>query len=296
MSQFSRRQFLHAAGITLLGSTLDPKSFFNRPSSAEAPAYGRTLYPTTVYGAPAIGSPAVRQLWPESIHPIRSYNQGWYLLNSGYVPREAIQPMTLYPVEAPVTDFPCWLEVASPVAVVRKWCAPDAPLVTRIGHGGVAQVVDVLEFDNQHWYAIQSTDHSLLGWTQTTHWQRALINQRYGGIVQVEVDQQKQRLQMYENGVQLLTAPFSSGRELPQGIFALKGRIPAGIAYDVPSQPRALAGAPWQLQIADIGLLSGVYWHNAFGVPVPGPEIQTSTLVARWLYQYVPDNALVSIF
>lgn len=47
-----------------------------------------------------------------------------------------------------------WAEVAGPVAAVRQWCAADAPFVTRIGHGGVAQIIDYLSDKTTSWYEI----------------------------------------------------------------------------------------------------------------------------------------------
>lgn len=299
MSQLSRRQFLQNAGITLLGSTFDFTTFFNRPFAIEATAFGRILYPATVYSAPMTGAAITGQLWPDSIHTIQSYGEGWYQLNAGYVQHTAIQPMALYPVEAPVADFPCWLEVASPVAIVRQWCAPDAPFVTRIGYGGVTQAVDMLAFEHQSWYALQSSDGLHLGWSQTPHWHPAALSHHHT-VTNIEINQQKHTLIAYGGrNQQLLAAPLSLGRELPPGIYSLNKRIPAGTALAASpstSQTDHFHGAPWQLHIANIGVLTGVYWHNDFGKPVLGPEIQTSTLVARWLYQFVADHASISIF
>ena len=60
---------------------------------------------------------------------------------------------------------------AGALAVVRAYCAADAPIVARIGHGGVLRVIDYLppgQSDGIGWYGVADDESSaLLGWTQT---------------------------------------------------------------------------------------------------------------------------------
>ncbi len=79
----------------------------------------------------------------------------------------------------PISDHG-WIEVVAPVAAVRQWCAPDAPLVTRIGHGGIVRVIDRLPGDTL-WYGIASETGDLLGWSQAAHWKPVIIAQSPAG-------------------------------------------------------------------------------------------------------------------
>ena len=41
--------------------------------------------------------------------------------------------------------------------------------------------------------------------------------------------------------------------------------------------------------------LMGIYWHNRFGDSLPGPDIQVTPLLARWLYEHVDTSTNVRV-
>ncbi len=176
----SRRQFLQAAGITLAAAPLTRFGFAAAAPSFE-PLYGRALATAPIYAAPDLAASITAQRWSDSIAPILDTRDGWYRLAEGYTPREHWQPL-IVPAgrsESPAAP-PFWGEVTGALAIVRAHCAADAPIVARIGHGGVLRVIDYLpasEPGGIDWYGVAGDDDSpLLGWTQTPAWSPARID------------------------------------------------------------------------------------------------------------------------
>lgn len=298
MSLLSRRQFLQLAGITLLDSSL-PLGPLWPPSPVQTATalHGRTLMPTTVFSRPDQHSPMLSTLWPDSIVTLYDHIRGWYQVGSGFVPQTAVQPLLLHPVEPVAASAPFFGEVTSPVAPVRQWAAADAPLVTRIGHSGVASVIDYLPVDNgSGWYALANADQTVLGWTQAVHWQPISLNpvSRQPNL-RIEIQQAQQQLTVFQGQQSLLRVPLSINTPLPTGTFDLKREDPHFSPFALSGTNTIIYGAPWPLQIDQRYTMVGVYWHNDFGQAAPGSQIQLTALAARWLYQQVSDNASVTI-
>jgi hypothetical protein len=52
----------------------------------------------------------------------------------------------------------------------------------------------------------------------------------------------------------------------------------------------------WQTHFADGQMIAGIYWHNRFGQAVNGgPAVQTTPLIARWLYGWLGDDAHIVV-
>ncbi|MBZ0302255.1 MAG: hypothetical protein K8J31_21080 [Anaerolineae bacterium] len=274
----SRRQFLHMAGAVLLTPSLTP---FSLPS--QAVLYGRALRAVSVYRQPRESAAVIQHLWPDQIAPIIDLKNGWIRIEDGFIHKADVQPILLDLRDVPTADVqpPFWAEVHAPAASVRQWCAADAPLVTRIGHGGSLQVIDYLPGPPTGWYGVAGAAGALLGWTQAAHWQPARIAD-HGMPLQLLLDQQVQRITVMHDHQTLLEAPVSTGQRLAVGVYALDRGPVGGLRAQTNSM--TYEGLPWALSFGDQSALAGVYWHNAFGEPMPGPAIQVTTDLARWLY------------
>ena len=295
MTQLSRRRFMQLAGITLAGGYLDLSQFWLRRPAAPADVYGRALVAAPVYAQPHTKAPAIRRLWPDSMVSLHALNGDWYRTNHGYIQRRDIQPVALYPVSPANMTPPFWAEVASPVAPVGQWCAADAPLITRIGHGGVAYVTDYLPADRQSgaWYGISDNAGQLLGWSQAVHWQPIPSTTTYAGHFALEIHQRRGQLRVLDGQRTVLQAPVSTGRTLTPGHYSIRQQQPGAPPIEIAGQ--TLYAAPWQFSIGSLYTTSGVYWHNALGQSVPGPDAQFTALLARCLYHSLADNAFVTI-
>jgi hypothetical protein len=289
MTVFSRRQFLQLAGIALLGTQIDPARFFTPLSQSLPPTHAaRTLIPASVHRAP--NAQVTAHLWPDSVVSIHASEGHWYKLPQGYVVKTALQPMALYETPPQIERPIFWAEVAGPVAAVREWCAADAPLVTRIGHGGVMKVVDFLPGEPVSWYGIAADDSNLLGWTPASHWRRAASENPNVTPYTLEIDQQHYKLTIYQGRAAVLHAPVSIGQCLTPGTYSFQRGQRSSIVNS------EFYGVPWQIRIGDDCNLNGVYWHNQFGTAVhEGPAIQVTPMLARWLYHHLGDNGFVTI-
>ncbi len=289
----TRRHFLQLAGIALASPYLthlpilaaSPESIrFSEPISI-TPVYGRTFASTPIYDAPDTNAALIKMLWGDTVAPIVDMQDGWYRLNDGYTPRQNMQPMIL-PAQPNSTllDPPFWAEVSGAVAVIREWCAASAPLVTRVGHGGVLRVIDRLPAENgDDWYGLaESENGSRIGWSKASVWSAAqmrLLTQidQAAPSLSLLVDQAAQAMEVRDADHPLLTAPISTGRNLPFGAYPITNRQMT-LAQSDPF------GTPYALTFSGDLHLTGAYWHNRFGASTPGAAIQVTTALARWLY------------
>ncbi len=288
MKIFSRRQFLKLAGIALVGTQIDPARLFHAaPQNVPLTHMGRALFAAPIHSAP--NAPVIAHLWPDSVTPIHASKGLWYKVPQGYVLKTALQPMALDETPAQIEKPIFWAEVAGPVAAIRQWCAADAPFVTRIGHGGVAQIIDFLPDKTTSWYGIAAENGDLLGWSQTIHWRRVSSEKTPVSPLRLEIDQQQQTLTVYQDRIAALTTPISIGQALVPGTYPLqRGQMGSVVNHE-------FHGVPWQIRIGADYNLNGVYWHNQFGTARPGPAVQVTPILARWLYQNMDDNGFVTI-
>ncbi len=300
---FSRREFLQFSGIALLASRLDLfDTAFAFPH--EAVYQGRALTAAPVFASPAVTASVARTLWPDSITPLLETRGDWYRVPDGWVRHELLQPMTPYtpPEVMPLPDVPYWAEVTAPVAPVRAWCAADAPLVTRIGHGGVAQVIDALPADQpgMAWYGIADETGELLGWTPGVRWSALTLPESFQGLRSystknlVEITLSTHMLTALEDNTAVLTAPVSLGADIEPASCMIQRRQPA-ITWSDGAEGQTRYGVPWTIDLGAAGLLAGAYWHNRFGAVAPGPALQVPPALARWLYHWLNDGSAIII-
>lgn len=283
MSQLSRRQFLQFAGITLISGQLPD---FGR-SEPVSEVYGRALRPTAVYRQADTTSSIIHHLWPDQVLPVTDTRGDWYQTAGGYVERTALQPISpRSPQPAPIGS-PFWAEVIGPVAPVWQWCAANAPLVTRIGHGGAAQIIDQLP----GWYAVADTQGDMLGWSQASHWTPIRLQFEDAPLEVVVANQQ---MTVYRSNQTIASAPVSIGQPIPPGTYPLKPGNIGGVHCCV-SPESAYHGASWQLRFGNDYELTSVYWHNQFGKAMPGPAIQLSPLIGGWLYRAAGNHSVIRI-
>lgn len=294
MTQLSRRSFLHVAGLTLVGTSFDPAFRLMQSLLPDTPTlYGRVLGLMPVYRA---NGTTVLNVWQDSVMEILDTEGDLYHVNGGYMSRSALQPMTVRPTPArALPSVPFWAEVVAPVAAVRQSCAADSPLVTRIGHAGVARVIDRLEDGRggEAWLGLESERGALLGWSQVSRWQPVDEQQpTSSGDHTLDVSLDAQTLTAYENGDVVLTTSISTAPTgVVPGIYRVGDRIAGGSYHG----EMLHEGVPWITTVPELGQIAGVYWHNAFGAPAPGPAIQVSPLVARWLYTWLNDLSTITV-
>lgn len=279
----SRRQFLQAAGIALSAAHL-PRLNLTSANAAPAhsfePLYGRALATVPVYATPQADAPLSR-LWSDTVVPILDSGDGWYRLPDGYARREGLQPL-LEPAQTTLTDAapPFWGEVTGAVAVIRAWCAANAPMVTRVGHGGVLFVADRLTLDGIDWLGVAHDEHgTLIGWSQAAGWSPT-PEDALSGALRLHIDRAAQRLTAYEADQPVLTAPVTVLPTLKAGTFSIHER-----SLTLPSDH---AGTPWALRFGANQRLTGAYWHNHFGSASGALDassaVEVAPALARWLY------------
>ncbi len=273
----SRRRFLHLMGVTVSAAAL-PRLVALPLEAAPSlePVYGRALDALPLYDVPD-GQP-VAHLWSDTVAPILDVDDTWYRLPAGFARREGLQPMTA-PARrsSAATPPPFWGSVSGAVAVVRAHCAARAPIVTRIGHGGVLRVIDLLAENGLAWYGVAAAeDAGLLGWTLAADWSPVMPDDALPRLT-LALDPPGQRLTVLDGAQPLLTAPVSTGRSLLPGSYPVTDRQLAASQGDY-------RGVPWLLRFGPDFTLTGVYWHNRFGSATPGAAVQVAPPLAQWLY------------
>jgi len=282
----TRRRFLKLAGISLLGSAA------GMASAGPAEAYcGRALEAAPVYLRLDASTTPIIHLWPDSITPIRESVAGWYRSDSGFIPRSALQPIRQLPATPQAAaQPPFWAEVIAPVAALRSFCTPDAPLISRIGHGGAMQVIECLPGPID-WYGVAAAGGDLVGWSQALHWRPVDLQARPLPDLEILLDQRQHQLTVTQAGQAIVQAPFASSQTLPAGYYTIE----PGAVGGQPS-PTGHEGAAWQTMIGSEYSLSGVYWHNRFGEQLLGPDVQVTPMLARWLYQSVQSDSCLRVY
>lgn len=298
MNPLSRRQFLQLTGITLLSSQLlDADHLLRAFAAPEQPLWGRALSTLTVYQRPNEQSHIMTRLWADDLVSLRNAHGNWYRVETGYVRRSAVQPITdFYNAHNAPKNGVFWAQVTGSVAAVRRWCAADAPLVARIGHGGVARVIDSLtdqrgEAGSLVWYGIEGSDGSLLGWTQSPVWQAVAGGQTDSLVTHLHINLREQQLTAFAGDNTLLSAPVSTGSSLTTGHYEIVARQPA---QHMPDQ----AGIPWIIRTDSDLAIMGAYWHNQFGKPLADAHdarVQVTPPLARWLYRHTAANAEIAV-
>ncbi len=230
----------------------------------------RVLTAASIYRQPAAGAEVVGRLWPDSVARVRE------AAGTGMPPVKATC--------AARTPSQCsrwpgsrrWLAVAgcalsAPIAPLRAWAAADAPLVGRVGYGGVMAASDRL-VGNGDWLGVApEPGGEPLGWTPADRWAvvdvpaapqaswRGLRLDRAAGIVLA-----------LEGEEAVLRLPAAPPAGVEAGCYRLEGRAPSGAG-----QP---PGAAWVLR-ADLCAFMG---HTGT-TGLAGPEqVRAGKCTPRW--------------
>jgi hypothetical protein len=283
----SRRQFLSIAGISLLG--LAPKPYF---AAFDFPIqYGRALDTLHVRSSASSRSTISKRVWADSVLDLLEDKGDWLRITGGYVERENVQPMLPFVPQTAFTreQTPFWAEVNAPIAPIHAWCAADAPLITRVGHGGVLRVVDVLP---DTWYEVETDKGTPLGWTQAIFWQVAPDDVPDIANVHLEINVAAQTLRVFDEQQQIMSASISTGQVLQSGVYTVDRRQMGGTSAEIADN--VFQGVPSRLGFGAYELI-GAYWHNRFGRPYVGAAVQMSPIVARWLYRQLREGSSVIV-
>ncbi len=262
----SRRRFLQFAGLSMVRLRLNwlkltPESLM-----------GRALGPVELYSRPADNASIISTLWPDSVHKIVPLGD-WLRVEDGFAPITAFQPMMANESVIVIERLPAWVEVIAPYVAVRQYCAGDAPIYTRVGHGGVLYIDKRLQ-GAQDWLHVPQLD----GWLQAHHVRlaRFLPDIHHSGPPRVVLN----------NG-------HLEAREGDQTVLRLKCRVSSHLPSELtiidqrPSdRDGEYYGVPWILDGGKVRI-SGVYWHHELaGESAPSDRIELSVIGARALYNW----------
>jgi hypothetical protein len=289
--RLSRRGFLQAVGVTVAASQLG--ALAPLAALAEHPLMGRVLEPVTLGGA---------TLWPDAVVRILDADETRYRLPQGWVAASAVQPLFLDAPTTPMQSVPAYVEVHAPAAPVYQNAAVGAALLAHIGHGGVLGVRDALhnEAGAVEWVAVRLAQTT--GWVQAARVRaaepepRAQLAQPPAGaaatVDRLVVDRTRQTLTARSDAQILLTTRISTSaaNALRAEETSLYSAAPTQALPDSTSHVQS-----WWLRARNGFELSGVYWHNGFGTPQPGPDIQLPVAVARWLYGVVQPRTMLVV-
>ncbi|MEO1667271.1 MAG: SH3 domain-containing protein [Chloroflexota bacterium] len=291
----SRREFLQAFGISAASASLFGISVpgLELPTAPQV-VQGRVLHNThmAVRSSPS----RLRRVWADTIISIEEFNNGleseWYRVQDGGIPRVDVQPMQPYTPQATLpTKLPVDAEVAGAVGIIREYADANAPLIDRIGHGGVMTVLDMIENRHGAWYSVAEND-DILGWTQAIHW-RTLpdVSHTPNHRLKVRISRADSTLSVLTRDNPLFTTTIS----LPQHIMPGEHTITRKLRGTVGHRAKVYRGLPYEFALSGAPTMQAVYWHNAFGSGAPSPHIEMNTLTGKWLYENINHKQNVII-
>ncbi|MBN2471594.1 MAG: hypothetical protein JXN59_12800 [Anaerolineae bacterium] len=258
---------------------------------------GRALRTTVVVSSARGAASDGRMLWPDAMIRLVDRTGEWYQTPEGRVAVRDVQPMLplVLPSDASAGGLPGWAVVVAPAAPVRAWAAAGAPLVTRIGYGGVLPVSDVLQDEHGSWYAVAEPESTaLLGWTQAERW--------YGlagpgasmarETRSIELDRSRAVLTAFDWRRAVLQVPVTVPRDAAPGVYSLTAGQLSGSIQTFSGLHR---GAGWMLKGESL-VLYGAHWHNDFGaVSASQPGWSLPPWAAQWLFGWLPLPAAARV-
>lgn len=295
MVGITRRAFLTLTGATLLaaGLPVDLVGLDAADGPPDTQLVGRALRAVDVLAQRVMGAAVVRRLWPDDCLPIRAQRGDWYALEAGFVRAADVQPVLAYDpaMVRLATEFPAWMSVIAPVVPLRAWAAGTAPLVDRVGWGGVLCACDRVDDGRDSWYAVSThRDGALLGWTLANRW--AVVDDVPPATApdrRLVLDAASSQVTAFQQDRIVLRAPVAVPANHRPGRWQILSRQP-GRPGEGPT------GAAWIITGGG-GLVYGVHWHNDMGHGIrPGAGgWELSPLVARWLYHWLPADAMIEV-
>lgn len=277
MANLTRREFLKMSGAAV-GTLLLPQPLAFSPNLS----HGRTLRPVSTYAFPNSRSAVTRRLWPDTVVRFSHHDADWLRISEGYIPAADVQPMELLSHSPSVHPYelPYWAQIAGPAASVYSWCDLTAPLMTRIGHSGIMQVIDRLQIGDSTWLGLSDSAGHLLGWTPAVGWEPLHVPESRQTPVEVLLDPRSYTLAAFMGESLIVHTRFSTDLQPSPAHVALHRHSPA-----LPALPdRSYYGIPWPLTAGE-HIIAGAYWHNQFGSATPGSLIQLPPQTAKTLYE-----------
>ncbi|MBL8133749.1 MAG: hypothetical protein JNL42_17940 [Anaerolineae bacterium] len=278
----SRRDFLRifggsaaaaVGGFALAFSPTGPTA-----SDADLKSFqARALHTAPVREMPSPESPVVKYLWEDEIFDVQAAVGRWMQSSEGFIAAHDAQPM-LVTALLEMHDTPHWAAVVGAAAAVRAWACDSAPLIEKIGHGGVMRVLDRLapRAACDAWVAIADEHDRVIGWSRNTLW--SAIGWRTTADADLIVDAALRRAELWEAGAARLCADVALGRALVPGEYPVTLYQP-GTTIEAAGHTRL--GVPYVQRAGNELSLGGVYWHNQFGAALDGLDIQLPVQIAR---------------
>lgn len=292
----SRRTFLQIFGITAAAQLPWPNITANAAPAYSQLVAGRTLAYTPTYTLPSQTSTVQSYLWPDVPVAIHDSSPGWYQTSSGYVPAAAIQPIYT-PAEKrqqAAAAFPFVAEVRATVAPIRAYCSPNAPIKTRVAHGGMMHVTDKLIDDQQQsWYEVTNADESPLGWALADHWQVYTLPTHYLTLDEIHVNRAAHSLTALSGKHAVFSTQATLPHNLPGGVYTYRKTAPGGSR--ITDRGMVYHGVPYRWTHPAMPALHAIYWHNQFNAPTSTSTIHINLLVGKWLYEWGRSEISVSV-
>ncbi|MGQ9467705.1 MAG: L,D-transpeptidase [Anaerolineae bacterium] len=278
---------------------------------------GRAIHPVIIYDAPKRDARRIGTWNGDDVFPIvrevrapglNAYNDLWYETPDGYVFSAWVQPMWVWPPQAPEThlgDWGFWGEVCVPYTEARKEPHPDAPIAYRFYNRTTYHVVGIAWDDRGNaWYKIYDelppTDYQ---WVLATDIRRLTRRELapihpFAGAKRIEIDLSQQTVTCYEGNRVVFTCRCASGigNSTPEGDHTVilkqvsrhMSNRPQKPEDPVPADLFDLPGVPWNTFFDTSGTaIHGTYWHNDYGVPRSHGCVNVSIDAARWIYRWV---------
>jgi hypothetical protein len=287
MTDLSRRAFLKTLGIGLAASAA-PWGALQALEAVVKPLEAQALLGRALEAAPVLDAAgrAARTLYPDEIVPIAPEGENWYAVEGGRVARASVQPISAAAGWSAFPAIGALAQVSAPYALVRGWCAADAPIKARIGWGGTARVEDMLALDDAPWLGLRFHETDPLWWSSASAWRPVTLDAAAGEAV-LQIDRRARTAALLKEGRALWRTPILLPGAMPADEYALRGRSPFARAGE--------PGAPWEL---DYGAwrIQGAYWHNRFGdarTLAASGAVEASVLAAQALYAAAPAIARV---
>ncbi len=274
----SRRDFLKAAGVTLCAAHI-PGFISETPAAATpnfVPLYGRILRGRA-------------DLWTDSVIPIHATLSDGYQTPHGIILKRDLQPMLTPAVYQTASSSPPFTaEVIGASAVLHRWCNSDAPPVLSIGHGGLLQVVDRLNYAGVDWYGVELRRNGRLFWTHSAPLAPLTLPASVPDLT-LRLDRSSYTLTALQGDRALFSVPIGTSELPTNGDFSLSQQtlISERLVY------RRLA--PFVTSFSDQVHVYGAYWHNDFGGFSHDEGIQVPPYVAKWIYGASQGGARVMI-
>lgn len=278
MTTLSRRAFLKALGISA-AATAAPWGVLQALASGSASGPQAALWGRALEAVPVTDrwGRTAGTLLPDAVTPLEPLDATLVKLPDGYAARRSFQPLALAAGwAAPLVAG--WVQVAAPYAALRRWCAPDAPLVARPGWGAVLFASERLTVDGLDWLGLGAAEGDVIGWSLAETWTPAGIDTPPGSDAWLVVEREQRQIRVLRDETVLWAAGAALPADLTAGDYALTGRSP--------TDSTAQTGAPWAI---DFGAwrIHGAYWHNCFSAaddPSPSGVVELPVLAARALY------------